>query len=284
MWEVGGIFSDQSPGDGLQGQVGRRPDGGVTVPRMPTLPGAATTALRDLLRAPEASARVVGVHPSCVYVVTADELVTLEAADALGLPCSVRLGVDRSRRPFAGVRLGDRAVVGGGRVVAGPLTIPVVRWRLQRRPRRGPFAEARVEALARLMAAHPAPVPVDGSVRDLLGLGPGLTPAGDDVLAGMLVAVHSCEDLRAPLAAETTRLAPGRTTTLSAALLRHAADGAALPAVLDVADALTGHGSDADLARALTRLVAVGHSSGAALAHGLLRGARTVAGRAEEAA
>lgn len=251
---------------------------------MPTLPGAATTVLRDLLRGPETAGRVVGVHPTCVYVVTGDELVAIETADALGLPCAVRLGVDRSQQPFAGVRLGDRAVVGGNRVVAGSLTVPVVRWWSPPRPRRGQVLRSRVDELARLLTGQQAPVLVDGSVRALLGRGPGLTPAGDDVLAGMLVALHHREDLRRPLADEVARLAPGRTTTLSAALLRHAASGAALPAVLDVADALTGHGSDVDLTRAVTRLLAVGHSSGAALAHGLLRGARTVAGTAEEEA
>jgi len=248
---------------------------------MPTLPGAATTALRGLLRGPVTPARVVGVHPTCVYAVAADDLVAIETSDALGLPCAVRLGADRSRRPFAGVRPGDRAVVGDGRVVAGGLTVPVVRWWSPPHARPGSVVRTRVESLAQLLGAHPVPVPVDGSVADLLGLGPGLTPVGDDVLAGVLVAVHHREDLRRPLADEVARLAPGRTTTLSAALLRHAADGAALPAVLGVADALTGHGSDVDLVTALRRLLAVGHSSGAALAHGLLRGARTVAATTE---
>jgi hypothetical protein len=77
--------------------------------------------------------------------------------------------------------------------------------------------------------------------------------------------------------------AAARTTTLSAALLRHAAAGMALPAVVDVADALAGHGPD-DFGPAVARLVAVGHSSGAALAHGLLRGARTVAGSPDQEA
>ena len=265
---------------------------------MRTLPGAAATAVRDLVTAPGRPGRVVGVHPTCVYVVTgthgdaADTVVALETADALGLPCSVRLGVDRSARPFADVRLGDPALVGAGRVVAGSLTVTVVRWWEPRRPRHlhlpgrpeGQVDERRVNVLTRLLEAHPAPVPGDASVGDLLGLGPGLTPAGDDVLAGLLVALHSHDDLRRPLADEIGRLARSRTTALSAALLRHAAAGLALPAVVNVADALAGHGSDDDLVDAVARLVAVGSSSGTALAHGLLRGARTVARMAEDAA
>jgi len=251
--------------------------------------GAASVAIRDLLTGPPRAARVVGVHPSCVYVVAGDELVALESADALGLPCSVRLGVDRSDAPFTGVRLGDLAAVGGGTVVAGPLTVTVGRWWAPRQPRRPLSTDdsetrARMDLAADVLATQACPVPVDGSVDELLGLGPGLTPAGDDVLAGLLVGLRHHDALRRPFSDGVVRLAGERTTTLSAALLRYAATGLALPAVVGVADALAGHGTDADLARAVTRLVAVGHSSGTALAHGVLRGARTVQRTVEEAA
>jgi hypothetical protein len=241
---------------------------------MPPLPGAGPTALRALLTGPATRGRVLGVHASVVYVETVGDVVAVETADSLGLPCAVRLGLDRAGLPLRGVRPGDEARVGDGRVVAGPLTVAVARWWAPRRPRRG-IRRDRVDLLSGLLAEHPAPVPVDAPVTDLVGLGPGLTPAGDDVLAGMLVALHHHPALRDPVAAEVSRLAPTRTTALSAALLRHGADGLALPAVVDVADVLAGHGDD--LRTPVARLVAVGHSSGAALAHGLLRGARTVA-------
>jgi hypothetical protein len=254
---------------------------------MRVLPGAASTAVRDLLTGPPRAGRVVGVHLSCVYVVAGRELVALETADGLGLPCAVRVGVDRSAAPFTGLRQGDAALVGAGQVVAGPLTVPVARWLQPPRTRPGKDASRvapRVTATAGLLAAHPCPVDTEAAVDGLVGLGPGLTPAGDDVLAGLLVGLHHHETLRAPLAADVDRLAAGRTTTLSAELLRHAADGLAMPAVVAVADALAGHGSDGDLEAAVARLVAVGHSSGTALAHGLLRAARTVLRTVEEAA
>ena len=34
--------------------------------------------------------------------------------------------------------------------------------------------------------------PDKGAVASLLGLGPGLTPSGDDFLGGMLIALHFC--------------------------------------------------------------------------------------------
>lgn len=297
VWDVGDI--DRARTEALKDQPDKRDggsSGGATVQHVRTLPGAASTTLRDLLSAPAATGRVVGVHRACAYVVIGPDLVAVETADALGLPCSVRLGVDGSARPFAGVRPGDPALVGAGRVVAGGLTVPVVRWWAPRRvraPRRpevpGPDVAGldlagRTRSLAQLLAGHPCPVPAEETVHDLLGLGPGLTPAGDDLVAGMLVATHGRGELSGRLAAEVCTAAPARTTALSAALLRHAALGMAVAPVLDVADALAGHGTGADLAAAVARLLGVGHSSGTALAHGLLRGARTVAATAEEAA
>jgi hypothetical protein len=242
---------------------------------MRAFPGAGSTAVRGLVTGPVRPGRVVGVHRTCAYVEAAGDTVAVETADALGLPCAVRLGVDSADAPLAPVRPGDTAQVGEGQVVVGPVRVTVVRWWAPRRPRPGVRSD-RITGLSRLLAGHPVPVPVDGSPAELVGLGPGLTPAGDDVLAGMLVELHQQPDLRDQVADEVLSLAGTRTTALSAALLRHAAAGLALPAVVDVADALAGHGG-ADLGVAVARLVAVGHSSGAALAHGLLRGARTVA-------
>jgi hypothetical protein len=62
------------------------------------------------------------------------------------------------------------------------------------------------------------------AVRALVGLGPGLTPAGDDWLAGWLLAQHLTEDLTG--SADLSGLTD-RTTTLSRALLACAAAGEA---------------------------------------------------------
>ena len=71
---------------------------------------------------------------------------------------------------------------------------------------------------------------VADAVRRLVGLGPGLTPAGDDVVAGALVALAAGGDLeRAGVVLDAVRSCRHRTTALSAALLDHAAGGRAVP-------------------------------------------------------
>ena len=248
-------------------------------PRMPSLPAAAPLPARALLTGTVRAGRVVGLHPSCAYVLTDPperRLLAVETADALGLPCALRLGLDRRDDPFAGVAVGQRALVGTGSVVVGPLTVRVARWwspPVVRPPRDGP---PRWADLAGLLRDVRPPVDVAGDPHDLVGRGPGLTPAGDDVLAGWLLAVHHRPALRGPLL-PVVAAARGATTALSAALLEEAAAGRAVPAALALADALAGHGDRAALEASLDRLLRVGHTSGAALAHGLLCGARETA-------
>ena len=93
---------------------------------------------------------------------------------------------------------------------------------------------------------------------ELIGRGPGLTPEGDDVVAGMagvLAAASRHDEVAALLGTDLRR----RTTALSATLLELAARGMGpepLQAVL------------AGRADALPRLLAMGHTSGRAYARG----------------
>ena len=109
----------------------------------------------------------------------------------------------------------------------------------------------------------------------LLGSGPGLTPSGDDVLTGFLAGAAAFGLDAAALREATAVLAPGRTTALSAALLWHAARGECIDELAAVAAALTSYGrpEPRQAADALRRLLSVGHTSGAALALGLVTAA-----------
>jgi hypothetical protein len=101
----------------------------------------------------------------------------------------------------------------------------------------------------------------------LVGRGPGLTPTGDDELAGALVAARAVGDPRLDGWCSSTRdaLLSRRTTAVSRGLLHHALDGWATPELAAYVDeACTGVTGPA-----LARLLEVGHSSGRALADGV---------------
>ncbi len=111
----------------------------------------------------------------------------------------------------------------------------------------------------------------------LLGLGPGLTPAGDDLVGGAffarrILAEAGVEDDVAAwrAAAETIRArAEGRTHRISAALLGDLVDGHGYAPLHELAVALAC--GNASLARdAVARLISIGHSSGWDLLAGFL--------------
>ena len=73
---------------------------------------------------------------------------------------------------------------------------------------------------------------IDAGISGLVGLGPGLTPSGDDLLGGMMIGLrameHTSPDLQIPLSymeRSINRIANSQTTAVSSALLDHATRG-----------------------------------------------------------
>ncbi|MEO5708531.1 MAG: DUF2877 domain-containing protein [Nocardioidaceae bacterium] len=115
----------------------------------------------------------------------------------------------------------------------------------------------------------------------LVGRGPGLTPSGDDEVAGALVAAHATGDPRLDAWCSATRdaLLSRRTTAVSWGLLHHALEGWATPELAaHVDEACTGHRGPA-----FERLLTVGHTSGRALAEGVAHVVATRPSMREEA-
>jgi hypothetical protein len=111
-------------------------------------------------------------------------------------------------------------------------------------------------------------VGADHAVTALVGRGDGLTPAGDDALAGALLLLHALTDPRAERLSGAVRTRLRSTTAVSAALLDAAADGYASPEVVRLVDAVAA----GDLVRvrsALPPVLAHGHSSGRDLVAGV---------------
>jgi hypothetical protein len=299
------------------------------------LSAAASSSVRPALAGPARAAFCLGATPAALYLQVTGRpgVLALLARDAVRLPCALLLPTTKAECPLDSLAPAAEYLVGDDQVAwtgpAGPVAVRVVREWAPATVRRGTIVPA---ALAALRACLPAPaaVGIDGSclplltadppaaVARLLGCGPGLTPAGDDVLAGFLVGAAAFGSGGAPVPATTVQattvpaapvpattvpsapvpattvhtatvqaataaLAPARTTALSAALLWHAARGECIDELAAVTAFLTQ--PDSQNHAALGRLMAVGHTSGAALALGLAAASRAalradVAGRA----
>lgn len=257
---------------------------------------AFSTAVRPVLTGPIQPAEWLGASPSALYLITrSGTVLAIVTHDAVRLPCALVLAGTAAELPLTDLtpeparRLATVASVGAGRVEwAGPtgvVTLAAVRaWAPSvigaGSPRLGCLDALRVavaghdigveaDRIARLAnAADPAAQVA--AVVGLLGRGPGLTPSGDDVVAGFLLGARAFGVSATGATGVVAELAGSATTALSAQLLRHAARGECVAQVATVVAALTGCRAPDD---AVDQLLAVGHTSGAALAAGLLSAA-----------
>ncbi|WP_336205708.1 DUF2877 domain-containing protein [Nonomuraea sp. LPB2021202275-12-8] len=268
--------------------------------------GAASAAVRPVLEASRRPARVLAAFPAGIYLEVRTDLepsvIAVITGEATRLPNSMLLATELPH-----VTVGDEAFVGDGSVELGRLSLRARRW-WDPAP---PLGEVDPALLARASMGRPPPCADPGfhaeqgtpglagndmvellatscasgwllgavtAAERLVGLGPGLTPSGDDVLAGLLVTlrhlgvatgVEPAVRLAGWLAATVTYDARTRTTPISATLLHCAARGEACPEVIAVLRGLAGCQA---LEPALQRLHGLGHTSGADLAQGIAIG------------
>ena len=197
----------------------------------------------------------------------------------------------------------DGAWVGNGRVLACGMDVQVRRW-WDPSPVVGPLSRGRLEhgvaSLARVYSAaeyrpgldgHDAPAVLAARcaagdlasaveiAESLVGLGPGLTPSGDSMISGLLLALRLLGGATAGgtkavwladwLGAAVTCYAEQRTTALAATLLHCAARGQAAEEVSAVLRAFAGQKPVEPAAR---RLLTAGRATGAELTWGLIAG------------
>lgn len=287
------------------------PIGGVAVS------GAASTAIRGLVEGPRRALSLLAAFPTAAYLTTSEGTVLAAVAPgSVRLPCAVVLP---SANDLPAERLSADAWVGLGGLTLDGKRVEITQWWRPTPP--APPSSAAVlargldalgtrlsvqqhrllrvvsDGLRRLEAAvrMREPDSAADAACALIGLGPGLTPSGDDVVAGFLVGLHHLavprEATRAGQALSAARAhvrdriggrvlleAPVRTTTLSAALLGHATRGQTAAEVTAVLNALSGR---RPLSPVLMRLMAVGHSSGYDMACGILAAGRALLGQRE---
>lgn len=257
------------------------------------LPGSvASTSIAGVLAAAHRPARVLSASSTAVYLAIesdgeSPEVVAIVAERAVHLPVAVAV-----RGPAPMVRDPAAVRVGGGAIDLGGWSLVPARWVDPRPHIPGRPVAARIDEVEDLLAVpaetagvavHPAASVAEGlrtggaaPALGLLGQGQGLTPSGDDVVAGAAAALAVLGGLDPAAAAAVVDAAHGATTVLSAALLRCATRGEVVPQAAELLRALCGHG---DPGAALDRLLGVGHTTGAALALGICAGVRaTLAG------
>lgn len=263
------------------------------------LPAEMACAVAELLSGAAIAGRVLGVSTRSVMVELGARVLVLGSNRAHRSPVTVRSTHWPDRMPV-GLLAGAAVTAGACRLRTAGLHLRVVRSWDSRVMRIRPDARAVAQlgsavrsavrgipdepvtglALALDAGAPRCVVPfADGdplprAVRRLIGLGAGSTPAGDDVVAGVLVGLLATGRIRT---AAALRRAVGdpvdRTTALSRELLLLAGQGQASGEVLAVLRQLDArNGTPSRLANAIDRLLAVGHTSGADLAAGLLIG------------
>jgi hypothetical protein len=152
------------------------------------------------------------------------------------------------------------------------------------------FASFALRRIARLEQAFRSEEKkaLTNSVRGLIGLGPGLTPSSDDMLAG-LVLVCVLYAKNCGCAQRVSRLlsqviaeeAPGRTTLLSEEYLRQAASGRGNEPVMKLCAALLTGGREM-VERETRRVLAIGETSGTDTVLGIVLGTMFCMGRKVE--
>jgi hypothetical protein len=226
------------------------------------------------------------------------DVLVVATGESPRLPNAVALGTAKDTRPFDSMRSGDPVAVGGRTVVAPGLHVTVVRW-WDPHPKLAPTTPGavleRVAGARSLVAPRPDfglgtsltaadPEGVAVAAMQLVGRGSGLTPEGDDLLTAALAAYRligravgrtSASEFVDRVSGDLLAVAADRTTSLSASLLRHACRGHVADPVGRFLLAL---GDRGDVAAAAAVLLGVGHSSGPALASGVLIGAAAACG------
>lgn len=255
------------------------------------IPAAAPAWVRSLVDGPERAARVVHRGTDAVYLEVDGWCLGVLSSRATAVPCAARTGL--AELPTA-LQAADRAVVGDGGLSLGDTAVVLARTVDARVPslagdrlavaaqRLAGSVGGRLDPVRAELGAEALQALADGPVEAvplLLGRGSGLTPVGDDVLAGWMataVAAGAAAAGHAAVSSAVARDAGTATTLLSATLLDCARRGDVIPEFRALLLAL-GDGTGVD--DAVDALLGVGHTSGAGMALGTLLALRHLAPR-----
>ena len=218
------------------------------------------------------------LHPWALNVAPAlGELAGLDPRAPVRVSDGV-LEVGPLRIDLAGLEVVDLRLRHRMRGLRSP-AVPAVVRRAARPPGAGPFESVLAAALDRFGSGGDV-----AGLAKLVGVGEGLTPAGDDVLVGVLAGLDAAREASREASVLRGRLCTaletgvGATTRLSAQMLDAAAAGLYAEPVLGLLETLARpRPGAAALERAAAALLAVGHRSGADTLRGIVAALESVA-------
>ena len=241
---------------------------------MTSVVGSASIWVLGRVAGPRRKGRVLHVGDSAVYLELEGSCLAVLGARAVQVPCGIRTEVPA----LPPVEAGAEVLVEDGSVVLPGLevmvtnivdtTVPVLSaatatWGGQL------LEELLADRLDEIRAQLPeGPLAAltegdAGSVAELLGLGPGLTPLADDVLCGWLATAVASRHPALPDVRSAVGLAAAeRTTSLSATLLACAARGEGVPQFRSLLVGVNQQ-NRAVVEQAVELMLQVGESSGA---------------------
>jgi Protein of unknown function (DUF2877) len=249
------------------------------------LPAWASTSVGRLIAGSERAGTVIAASPMASYVAIPDgddpdALLALVAPQAVRLPIGVC--VSAGTLPLRDCEV----LLGGGVVATRDQEWRPVRWWDPRPHLDSAALVAGADVLIDVVRAEPASsfgLPLEealavaaalahadaGAADRVLGLGAGLTPAGDDVVAGAFAVLAVAGRLDDSVRAAVETRARTRTTPLSAALVAAAGRGEMIPHAARLLASVASGASRRQVAGAARALFAVGSTSGHDLAAGL---------------
>ena len=220
--------------------------------------------------------RVIAAFRSTVWIETPAGALCVTLGTIARGPVNIATDVSHGDWRSTGVRVGQAVVATPGWLKFGAIEISTRAasvWNPE------PFRAHRLAVGLRKLNACMPPLPLAeghaagarawclgetkrlGWVKGIIGRGPGLTPAGDDFLGGMLIALHCLGrvDQARRLWSEIRLLATARTNVISFALLSAAAQGQGSAAIHD---AINGIGRGDPPETYVAGVDVLGHSSG----------------------
>ena len=221
---------------------------------------------------------IVAVFERCFYLELGGAYLCVGSSDFSDGPLNlISSAPSQTNWSASGLRVGDRVNVTNGhlktglnisfgfcdteiwtpsRAVITPALITMIEQFYATNPSQSGLPEQAAPFIEILSNWLKSPAPKERApIKTLLGMGPGLTPSGDDFIGAMLITLHHLKqkDAQAQLANAVIELAPACTNPISAQHLYAATEGLGSDAFHQV---LTSNPS------ALGALTSIGHSSG----------------------